>query len=354
MAAYLLKRFVLMIPTLLGIMVLNFVLIQAAPGGPVDQMLHRHQGMDATARLTGQGFAEGGGNPTQALRYDQELRDELTKQFGFDQPLSTRFFRMMGQFLTFDFGTSYFSDRPVWDLIVEKLPVSLSLGLWGTLIMYGFSIPLGIYKARHAHSTGDIISSMVLVAAYALPSFLVAVFLIVVFSGGQFFSWFPLRGLASEGAGDWPFWERALDYLWHMVLPMIALSLASFASLTLLTRNCFLDYLRKPFVLTARAKGASEGRILWRHVFRNAMLLVIAGFPATVIHMLFTGALLIEILFSLDGLGLLGYEAALNRDYPVVFATLFLFSLLGLLLNILNDLMYVLVDPRIDFETSTP
>ena len=350
MVNYLLKRLLLMVPTLLGIMVLNFVIIQAAPGGPVDQMINRYKGLDATARLSGQGMAEGAINQKPTANYDQELRDELNKQFGFDKPITTRFIEMIGRFIRFDFGTSYFSDRPVWDLIKEKLPVSISLGVWGTLIMYLFSIPLGLYKARHAHSKWDIASSMALIAGYAVPSFLVAVFLIVIFAGGQFFSIFPLRGLTSDGAESWTFWQRSIDYLWHLVLPITALSLAGFASLTLLTRNCFLDHLKKPFVLTARAKGASEGRILWQHVFRNAMLLVIAGFPATVIHMLFTGALLIEILFSLDGIGLLGYEAAINRDYPVVFATLFLFSLLGLVLNIVNDIMYVLVDPRIDFD----
>lgn len=368
MLGYILKRLLLIVPTLLGIMVLNFLIIQAAPGGPVEQMIAQLQGtaVDATARIGGGGNADGfdfdraqqfsGQQASQQSRYrgaqglPPEFIAELEQMFGFDRPVHERFFMMLGNYLRFDFGTSYFRDQRVIDLVLDKLPVSISLGLWTTLIIYLVSIPLGIRKALADGSKFDIWSSAVIIVGYAIPSFLFAILLIIFFAGGQYLDWFPLRGLTSDNWEmlSWP--ERILDYFWHITLPILAMVISGFAGLTMLTKNSFLDEINKQYVLTARAKGVTENKILYRHVFRNAMLIVIAGFPAAFISILFTGALLIEVIFSLDGLGLLGFEAALNRDYPVMFGTLYIFTLLGLVLNLISDLTYVFVDPRIDFE----
>lgn len=364
MLAYVLRRLLLMIPTLFGIMVLNFLIVQAAPGGPIERVVAQLQGnaVDATARFTGSAGGDSGASQQpqttgdSGSRYkgaqgvDPELIKELEKQFGFDKPLHERFFQMMGNYLTFNFGESYFRNERVVDLVLSKMPVSISLGLWTTLLVYLISIPLGIRKAVKDGSAFDVWSSGVIIAGYAIPSFLFAVLLIVLFAGGRYFEWFPLRGLVSDNWADlsWP--QRILDYLWHVTLPVTAMVIGGFASLTMLTKNSFLDEISKQYVLTARAKGLTENRVLYGHVFRNAMLLVIAGFPAAFIGILFTGALLIEVIFSLDGLGLLGFEAAINRDYPVMFGTLYFFTLLGLVMNLIGDLMYVATDPRIDFE----
>ena len=284
---------------------------------------------------------------------DPDLIKAIEKQYGFDQPLWTRFWHMMGNYARLDFGTSFFRDRAVVDLVKEKLPVSISLGLWTTLLVYLISIPLGIAKARRDGSRFDSWTSGLIVVGYAIPGFLFAVALLIVFAGGSYLTWFPLRGLASDGAASWPWWRQGIDYLWHITLPTIALVIGGFASLTMLTKNSFVDEIRKQYVLTARAKGLSEQQTLYRHVFRNAMLLVIAGFPAALLSILFTGSVLIEVIFSLDGLGLLGFEAAINRDYPVIFGTLFVLTLLGLLLNLLSDIIYTVIDPRIHFAQKT-
>ncbi len=363
MTAYLLRRLLLVVPTLLGIIVINFALVQLAPGGPVEQMIAEIRGEgQALGRLTGEGGGEvrapqptgqgeGGGSTYRGARgLDPEVVREIERAFGFDKPAHERFWEMLKGYATFDLGRSLFRDKPVWELILEKLPVSVSLGLWSTLIIYLVSIPLGIRKAVRDGSRFDIWTSAVVLVGYAIPGFLFAVLLVVLFAGGSFVQWFPLRGLASSGAADWPFWERALDYAWHVTLPTITLVIGGFAGLTMLTKNSFMEEINKQYVLTARAKGAGEGRILYGHVFRNAMLIIIAGFPAAFIGILFTGALLVEIIFSLDGLGLLGFEAAIRRDYPVMFGTLYVFTLLGLLMQIVSDFTYTLVDPRIDFE----
>ena len=366
MAAYILRRLLLIIPTLFGIMLLNFIIVQAAPGGPVEQVIAKLQGnaVDATARFAGSAGGEVTQDPQQQAtttteansRYpgaqgiDPELIKELEVQFGFDKPLHERFLIMMGNYLRFDFGESYFRDEKVVDLVLSKMPVSITLGLWTTLLVYLISIPLGIRKAVKDGTPFDVWSSGVIIAAYAIPSFLFAVLLIVLFAGGRYFEWFPLRGLTSDNWGELHWWQQALDYLWHITLPVAAMVIGGFASLTMLTKNSFMDEIGKQYVQTARGKGLTENRVLYGHVFRNAMLLVIAGFPGAFIGILFTGALLIEVIFSLDGLGLLGFEAAINRDYPVMFGTLYFFTLLGLIMNLIGDLMYVATDPRIDFE----
>jgi len=281
---------------------------------------------------------------------DPAIVAEIERAFGFDKPASTRFFEMMSGYLRFDFGRSLFRDKPVIDLIIEKMPVSISLGLWSTLIIYLVSIPLGIRKAVRDGSRFDVVTSGVVLVGYAIPGFLFAILLVVLFAGGSFLQWFPLRGLSSPGAAELPFLERALDYAWHMFLPTLTLVIGGFAGLTMLTKNAFLDEIGKQYTVTARAKGNTERRVLYGHVFRNAMLLIIAGFPAAFIGILFTGALLTEIIFSLDGLGLLAFESAIRRDYPVMFATLYIFTLLGLVMQIVGDFTYTLVDPRIDFE----
>jgi microcin C transport system permease protein len=367
MIAYAIRRVLLMIPTLLAIMVVNFVIVQAAPGGPVEQMIARFQGTDvaATQRITGGGgeLARGATQTAQQsnaaageTRYrgarglDPAFIKELEKQYGFDKPPVERFLLMLKSYLTFDFGTSFFRDRRVVDLIADKLPVSISIGLWTTLITYLVSIPLGIRKAVRDGSRFDVWTSGVIIFGYAVPSFLFAVPLIVLFAGGSYWSVFPLRGLVSDNwaALSWP--DRILDYFWHIALPITALVIGGFATLTMLTKNSFLDEVNKQYVLTARAKGLTERRVLYGHVFRNAMLLVVAGFPAAFIGILFTGSLLIEVIFSLDGLGLLGFEAAINRDYPIMFGTLYVFTLIGLVLKLISDLTYMMIDPRIDFE----
>jgi len=357
MIAYAIRRIALIIPTLFAIMVVNFVIIQAAPGGPVEQMISKLKGSDvsATERVsggTGEFKTEAAGGDTRyrgARGLDPALIKELEKQYGFDKPPLERFLLMMRNYITFDFGTSFFRDRRVVDLIKEKLPVSISIGLWTTLITYLVSIPLGIKKAVRDGSRFDVWTSGVIIVGYAVPSFLFAVLLIVLFAGGSYLSIFPLRGLVSDNwtSLSWPM--RIADYFWHIALPITALVISGFATLTMLTKNCFLEEINKQYVLTARSKGLTERRVLYGHVFRNAMLLVVAGFPAALIGILFTGSLLIEVIFSLDGLGLLGFEAAINRDYPIMFATLYVFTLIGLLLKLVSDLTYMLIDPRIDF-----
>jgi microcin C transport system permease protein len=365
MFAYIVRRVLLMIPTLFGIMLVNFAIIQAAPGGPVEQVIAQIKGKSGSAleRVTGAGGELAGGAQQEAQtaagpasKYrgargiPPELILELEKQFGFDKPAHERFFLMMRNFLVFDFGESFFRDRPVVDLVIEKMPVSISLGIWTTLITYLVSIPLGVAKAVRDGSRFDVWTSALIIVGYAIPGFLFAILLIVLFAGGSYLDWFPLRGLVSENWHSLPWPEKILDYFWHIALPVLAMVVGGFASLTMLTKNSFLDQINQQYVLTARAKGLSERRVLYGHVFRNAMLLVIAGFPAAFIGILFTGALLIETIFSLDGLGLLGYEAAIGRDYPVMFGTLYFFTLLGLILGLIGDLMYTVVDPRIDFE----
>ena len=366
MGAYIVRRLLLMIPTIFGIMAISFAVIQFAPGGPVEQVIAQltGQGGDATDRISGGGSDIGGGEDLStsveggsvnskyrgAQGLDPEFIAKLEKQFGFDKPPLERFGLMLWNYIRFDFGESYFRDISVIDLIVEKMPVSISLGLWITLISYGISIPLGIKKAVQDGSTFDVWTSGVVIVAYAIPGFLFAIMLIVLFAGGSFFDLFPLRGLTSDNWASlsWP--ARILDYFWHLALPLTALILSAFATSTLLTKNSFLDEIRKQYVVTARAKGLNERQVLYGHVFRNAMLIIIAGFPGAFISSFFTGSLLIETIFSLDGLGLLGFESIYQRDYPVVFGTLYIFSLLGLVTTLLSDLTYTWIDPRIDFE----
>ena len=367
MGAYIAKRLLLMIPTLFGIMLISFAIIQFAPGGPVERVLAQLAGTDvgATARIgggtgggeVGGGQAAGAGGSESSFKYrgaqglDPEFIKKLEAQFGFDKPTHERFLIMLRNYATFDFGQSYFRDVPVLQLIKEKLPVSISLGLWLTFVSYAISIPLGVAKAVRDGSKFDVWTSAVIIVGYAIPSFLFAILLVVLFAGGSFWNIFPLRGLVSDNFADLNWWEKGLDYAWHLVLPLTALAVSSFATMTLLTKNSFLDEIKKQYVTTARAKGLTESRVLYGHVFRNAMLIVIAGFPGAFISAFFAGSLLIEQIFSLDGLGLLGFEAAVNRDYPVVFATLYIFSLLGLVMNLVTDLVYTWIDPRIDFES---
>jgi microcin C transport system permease protein len=361
--AYILRRLLLMIPTLFGIMVLNFIVIQFAPGGPIEQIIAEIQGtaVSATSRIGGSASGDAAsGTATTSLGgessyrgaqgLDPEFIKELEVQFGFDKPAYERFFLMMKNYLVFDFGTSYFRDESVVNLVIEKLPVSISLGLWTTLLVYMISIPLGVAKAVRDGSRFDIWTSSLVIIGNAIPSFLFAVALIVLFAGGSYWDWFPLRGLTSENWDQMSLFGKVTDYLWHITLPVAAMVIGGFAALTQLTKNSFLDQISQQYVLTARAKGLSETRVLYGHVFRNAMLIVIAGFPSAFIGILFTGSLLIEVIFSLDGLGLLGFEAAINRDYPVIFATVYVFALLGLIMNLIGDLTYTLIDPRIDFE----
>jgi microcin C transport system permease protein len=367
MGAYILRRLLLMIPTLLGIMAVSFVVIQFAPGGPVEQAIAQFQGIgvSSTARVTGTTQGDFAGQatspadtttgPTTTYRGARGLRPEyiaaLEKQFGFDKPPLERFLTMLWNYARFDFGQSYFAGKSVVDLVLEKMPVSITLGLWMTLLSYGISIPLGIAKAVRDGSKFDVWTSGVVIIGYALPGFLFAILLIVLFAGGSFWNIFPLRGLTSDNWASLPWWQQILDFLWHITLPIVAMAVGAFATSTLLVKNSFLDEIRKQYVVTARAKGLKENRVLYGHVFRNAMLLVIAGFPGAFIGAFFGGSLLIETIFSLDGLGLLGFEAVMDRDYPVIFATLYIFSLVGLVLGLISDLMYMWVDPRIDFET---
>jgi microcin C transport system permease protein len=360
MLAYIARRLLLMIPTIFGILLISFAIVQFAPGGPVERILAQLQGLDAGATAN---FGGGGGETGQhtggdfsskyrgAQGLDPKFIAELEKQFGFDKPAYERFFLMVGNYATFNFGRSYFRDVPVIQLIEEKLPVSISLGLWMTLLSYAISIPLGIRKAVKDGTRFDIWTSAVVIIGYSIPSFLFAILLIVLFCGGSFWQIFPLRGLTSENFDSLTIPQKILDYLWHITLPVTALTLEAFATTTFLTKNSFLDEIRKQYVLTARMKGLTENQILYRHVFRNAMMLVVSGFPGAFISAFFTGALLIETIFSLDGLGLLSFESIVNRDYPVVFANLYIFALLGLFVNLLSDLTYMWIDPRIDFET---
>jgi microcin C transport system permease protein len=381
MAAYILRRVLLMIPTILGIMFVAFLVVQFAPGGPIERIIAQLQGTDvsATERISGggsdfsgqqSGSDAGSGDVAIGSKYrgaqglPPEFIAELEKQFGFDKPAWQRFLLMIWNYARFDFGESYFRDVSVLSLIGEKLPVSISLGIWMTLLSYLISIPLGIRKAVRDGSSFDVWTSAVIVIAYAVPGFLFAIFLIVFFAGGTFFDWFPLRGLLSDnlsGATCWPpspefnagecLTVVAPDYFWHLALPLLAMALAAFATTTLLTKNSFLDEIRKQYVVTARSKGLSERQVLYGHVFRNAMLLVISGFPGAFISAFFTGSLLIETIFSLDGLGLLSFNSVMNRDYPVVFASLYIQSLIGLIVQLISDLTYTWIDPRIDFET---
>lgn len=360
MGSYVARRLLLMIPTLWAIITLNFFIVQIAPGGPVDRILGQMRGIEGELldRVTNanqqevqtseRGDNDSGYRGAQGL--DPEVIAAIEARFGFDKPLHVRYFEMLKNYATFNFGDSLFKSGSVLELIWERLPVSISLGLWSTLIIYWVSIPLGIRKAIKHSSPFDIWTTTVLVALNAIPSFLFAVLLVIIFAGGNYFDWFPLRGLVSVGWENFPWWQKILDYFWHMALPIIATVIGGFTVLAMLTKNSFLDEISKQYVMTARAKGNTERRILYGHVFRNAMLIIIAGFPATFIGLFFTGSVLIEVIFSLEGLGLLGFEATTQRDYPVMFATLYIFTLMGLLLGLLGDLMYTVVDPRIDFE----
>src|SRR6202050_2910401 len=367
MTAYVVRRLLFMIPTIFGIMLVSFVVVQFAPGGPVERVIAQLAGTDtgATSRISGSrggdfgahgavpGSAQGDINSKYrgAQGLDPAFIKSLEKQYGFDKPAYERFSIMLWNYLRFDFGKSYFRDVSVIELIKEKLPVSISLGIWMTLLSYLISIPLGIRKAVHDGTNFDVWTSSVIIVGYAIPGFLFAILLLILFAGGSFWQIFPLRGLTSDGWSQFPWWEKILDYFWHITLPIVSMGLAAFATMALLTKNSFLEELRKQYVLTARAKGCSERQVLYGHIFRNAMLLVIAGFPSAFVSAFFAGSLLIETIFSLDGLGLLSFESVLNRDYPVVFAHLYIFALLGLVVNLISDLTYTWIDPRIDFET---
>ncbi|MEL6642943.1 MAG: microcin C ABC transporter permease YejB [Pseudomonadota bacterium] len=357
MGAYILRRLLLVIPTLLGIMIINFSLTQFVPGGPIEQIIAQIEGGgDVFESISGGGSENldvGGGDEgyVGARGLPQEFIEQLEAEFGFDKPPLERFLNMMWNYIRFDFGESYFRSISVMDLVIEKMPVSITLGLWSTLIAYLVSIPLGIRKAVKDGSSFDTWTSGLIIVAYAIPGFLFAILLLVLFAGGSYFQIFPLRGLTSDNWEELSTLGKVADYFWHITLPVLASSISGFATLTLLTKNSFLDEIKKQYVITAKAKGLSHNRVLYGHVFRNAMLIVIAGFPAVFIGVFFGGSLIIETIFSLDGLGRLGFEAAVARDYPVVFGTLFFFGLIGLLVGILSDLMYVFVDPRIDFES---
>lgn len=359
MTAYIIRRLLLVIPTLWAIITINFFVIQIAPGGPVEQAVAQLEGHGSgiMERFSGGGKEVGAPEPAEkASGYrgsrglDPEVVEAIKKQFGFDKPLHERYFDMLKNYVTFNFGDSLFKGGNVIDLIIERLPVSISLGLWSTLIIYLVSIPLGITKAVRHGSRFDVWSSAVVIVGYAIPGFLFAILLIIFFASGNYVSWFPLRGLVSANFHELAWYQQIADYSWHLTLPILAMVIGGFATLTMLTKNSFLDEINKQYVVTARAKGLDEQRILYRHVFRNAMLIIIAGFPAAFISIFFTGAMLIEVMFSLEGIGLLGFEATIQRDYPVVFSSLYIMTLLGLLLNIISDITYTLVDPRIDFE----
>ena len=365
MGAYLVRRVLLIFPTLFGIMLINFAVIQIVPGGPVEQMIAQMTGtaVESTARFSGGGegelnssfdassFDDGDSKYRGAQGLDPDIIKEIEVMYGMDKPAHERFFKMLKSYIFFDFGESFFRDQKVTSLVLDKMPVSISLGLWTTLLVYLISIPLGIRKAIKDGSRFDIISSSIVTIGYAIPNFLFAVILIVFFAGCRFYDIFPLRGLVSENFEELTLLAQIKDYFWHLTLPLLAMIVSGFAGLTFLTKNSFIDQINQQYVMTARAKGLSERKVLYGHVFRNAMLIVIAGFPSAFIGILFSSSLFIEVIFSLDGLGLLGYEAALTRDYPVIFATLYFFSLLGLIMGIIGDFMYSLIDPRIDFES---
>ncbi len=368
MLSYIIRRILFMIPTLFGIMVLNFAIVQAAPGGPVEKMIAQLTDItsnhDATSRISGVNSDMAAKETANTLNMsrasdsiyrggrglDPEIIRDIEKMYGFDKPPLERFFMMIGNYLRFDFGESFYRNERVVTLIMDTLPVTISLGLWTTLITYLISIPLGIKKAVRDGSSFDVTSSWIIIIGYAIPGFLFAILLVVLFAGGSYLQWFPLRGLHSDSWQDLSLYGKIADYFWHITLPVLAMSISGFASLTMMTKNCFLDEISKQYVLTARAKGLSENEILYGHVFRNAMLIVIAGFPGALLRIFFTSALLIEIIFSLNGLGLLGYEAVVNRDYPIIFGSLYIFTIIGLLLNLLGDITYMMIDPRIDFE----
>jgi microcin C transport system permease protein len=357
MGRYVLRRLLLILPTLLGIMIVNFLIIQFAPGGPIEQIVAQSAGLNMSSTqaisAAGQMAATSGGGPVYqgSAGLPPEMLAELEAQFGFDKPAHVRFVTMMWNYLRLDFGRSYFQDRPVFELVVERLPVSISLGLWTLFLVYTVAIPLGVAKAVRDGTAFDVWTSAIIFTAYAIPGFLLAVMLIVFFAGGSYLDWFPMRGLVSDNFAELSLFGKIADYLWHMALPLTALTVGGFATLAMLTKNSFLEELGKPFVTTARAKGLPERRVLYGHVFRNAMLIVIAGFPAAFVSILYSGALLIEVIFSLDGIGLLGFDAAIKRDYPILFGTLFVFTLIGLIMQLIGDIVYTLVDPRIDFET---
>ena len=357
MARYITRRLLLLFPTLIGIITLNFFIVQLAPGGPVDQMIAQLTGQvgGASSRIAGAQSApmpmEGATQYAGAVGLDPELIKAIEKQFGFDKPLHERYFKMLKEYLVFELGESYYQGRPVIDLVRERLPVSISLGLWSMLLVYAISIPMGIAKAVRDGSRFDAWTSGFIFVGYAVPSFLFAVLLLVLFAGGSYFDLFPLKGLTSNNFDELSPLGKVLDYFWHLALPVTALTIGGFATLTMLMKNSFLDEISKQYVLTAKAKGLNEKRILYGHVLRNAILIVVAGFPAALVGVLFTGVLLIEVIFSLDGLGLLGFEAILRRDYPIMFGTLFIFTFTGLIMTLIGDITYTLVDPRIDFET---
>jgi microcin C transport system permease protein len=352
---YFLKRSLLIIPTVFVIMLVNFLIIQTAPGGPVERFL---SSMNHASKVSGEVGNVANFNVDGALKYqgaqgvDEEIIKKIEKLYGFDLPLWKRFFLMMKRFLTFDFGESFYQDKKVTDLILDKLPVSISLGLWTTLLVYFISIPLGIKKAVRDGSKFDIWTSSLVIFLHAIPSFLFAILFIVLFCGGNFLHLFPLRGLVSQNFAELNWWQKIFDYLWHITLPVVAMVIGGFASLTFFVKNSFIEEISKNYVTAAYAKGLNQNQVLYRHVFRNAILIVIAGLPAALIAIFFTGAMLIEVIFSLDGLGLLGYEATLSRDYPVMFATLYIFTLIGLITNIISDLTYRIIDPRITFDNA--
>ncbi|MCH8112020.1 MAG: microcin C ABC transporter permease YejB [Proteobacteria bacterium] len=364
MTAYIIRRLLLIIPTLFGIMIINFTVVQFAPGGPVERLIAQITGEDvsATARISGEAGGEAGaaqprafdGSGTSKYRGAQGLDPEFIKEiealYGFDKPAYERFYIMVGNYLVFDFGQSYFQDRDVIDIVLDKLPVSISLGLWSTLLVYFISIPLGVRKAVRDGSRMDVWTSAVIIVGQAIPGFLFAILLIVLFAGGSYFDWFPLRGLVSEGWEDFGLFHKIYDYFWHITLPVVAMTIGGFAFLTMFTKNVFLDQINMQYVLTARAKGLTERRVLYRHVFRNAMLLIIAGFPGLFLSLFLGASIIIEVIFSLDGLGLLGFESVVNRDFPIMFATLYFFGLIGLVFGIISDFVLTVVDPRVNFE----
>mgnify|MGYP000635527540 FL=1 len=352
MGTYILKRLLLIIPTLFFILLINFVVIQIAPGGPVEQAIQQAEAFQGMGTTGGETAATSNSSNYQGAKgLSDEMVAKIEAQYGFDKPAHERFWKMLTSYVQLDFGTSFFKDKPVTQLLWEKLPVSLSLGLWSTLLIYLISIPLGIKKARQHGLLFDKATSILLAVGYAIPAFAFAILLIVFFAGGSYFQWFPLQGLVSENFAQLSLWGKITDYFWHMTLPLLAMVIGGFAGLTYLTKYSFMEELNKQYVLAARSKGLTESRVLYGHVFRNAMLIVIAGLPEALVGIFFVGNLFIEIIFNLDGLGLLGFEAIVQRDYPVIFGTLFIFTLLGLILRLISDVLYQVIDPRISFES---
>lgn len=347
--SYIAKRIALMIPTLFGIMVINFFIVQAAPGGPIEQMLARISGAGNTEIESIQASKITGSEMHEKAGWNEKLINDLKKQYGFDRPPLERFIKMIKSYLCFDFGDSYFKNESVLSLILQKLPVSISLGLWTTIIVYFVSIPLGIAKAVRHGSAFDVWTSFIVIIGYAIPSFLFALTLVILFAGGSFWSWFPLRGLTSANWEDLSVIGKIKDYIWHITLPVTAQLISGFASVMILTKNSFLDEVHKNYVVTAMSQGFTKRAVLFKHIFKNAMLIIIAGLPNALIHILFSGSLIIEMIFSLDGIGLLNYESVINRDYPVIFASLYIFTLIGLVAHLIGDILYTVVDPRIDF-----